>query len=854
MRSEIVIGLVALCVGMSASAQEATYREEPSEGFLRSWLLCGPFPLGQVPAMDLPTTHLPGFDSDFLSDVGGESGVSPKAGDLVRVGDESLTWSLHESSDDIIDLDEALSKRAAVTGYAYATINAERDEACVLAVGSNDGVRVWVNGAQLYDRWEPGALSVDAHLIPMVLRKGENSILLKVEERGGTWQFCVRLYPLDSDRLAFEDLSMFEIAHQDNKPFLRLAQGRHLPEGTLTRANVAVYAASDENRPIWESAWDGESELRLPVNTMQYGRYTLELDATFAGGTSASYVQPFDAGEYIEHTVIADGKSAYSILLDGTASESERWAAEELQANLAACTGATLPIVDIRGDGPVFAVGYEAARTVGYDAQKPAAEDEAYTYQNIGANIVIVGGSERGAMYGVFSFLEREFGCRWYTPAVTHQPKRARYTFDALWHGESPGVRVRNTFYFEAFKPVWAAHNRVNGAMGTRDQIGGVEGYWAVHTFYRFMPPEEFFDANPEYYSLIDGERVHDDAQLCLTNSDVLDIVTERLRQAMRDNPGNLIYSVSQNDWRNPCQCGPCAAIVAREQSESGIMVWFVNQVAERVEDEFPDKYVGTLAYQYTRSAPKQIRPRDNVVIRLCSIECDFSHDLKTGPANQSFMADLKAWAEVAPHMYIWDYVVNFGHYIAPFPNFGVLKSNIQTLRDHNAIGIMEQAAYQSRGGEFAELRAYLISKLLWNPEADDQAIIDDFMYGYYGRSGQYVREYLDLLHKRPTADTRLTIFQKPEPPLFSEGFVTEAEALFDKAEAVADSDEIRQRVELARLPVMYVKCLLTPLQAKRDGTYARLQAVTERENITHYAERAVEHKAAFEKFMAGSN
>ena len=118
------------------------------------------------------------------------------------------------------------------------------------------------------------------------------------------------------------------------------------------------------------------------------------------------------------------------------------------------------------------------------------------------------------------------------------------------------------------------------------------------------MPPEEFYDKHPEYYSLINNKRIHEEAQLCLTNPDVLKIVTERIKKRIRQNPEYLIYDVSQNDWDNPCQCDKCQAIVKREGSESGLVIWFVNQVAEAVEKEFPDKYIGTLAYKYTRTPP----------------------------------------------------------------------------------------------------------------------------------------------------------------------------------------------------------------------------------------------------------
>ncbi len=269
-----------------------------------------------------------------------------------------------------------------------------------------------------------------------------------------------------------------------------------------------------------------------------------------------------------------------------------------------------------------------------------------------------MGGKQRGTMYAVFSFLENTFGVRWYTPSVTVIPKRSSFTFNKINHSEEPSIQVRNDFYYEAFNPTWAAHNKINGAMGYRQQHGGIEGYWGVHTFYRFMPPAEFYDEHPEYYSLIDGERIHERAQLCLTNPDVLDIVTERLKKAMRENPSNLIYSVSQNDWRNPCQCKKCQAIVDKTESQSGIMVWFLNQVAERIKEEFPDKYVGTLAYQYTRNAPKNIKPKENVVIRLCSIECCFSHDFNSCPENQQFLTDLQEWSAISPHLYIWDYAL----------------------------------------------------------------------------------------------------------------------------------------------------------------------------------------------------
>ena len=469
-------------------------------------------------------------------------------------------------------------------------------------------------------------------------------------------------------------------------------------------------------------------------------------------------------------------------------------------------------------------------------------------------------------MYGVMTFLENELGCRWYTPAVSVIPKRREIIFTTYDHSETPGIRVRNDFYFEAFDPLWCARNKMNGAMGStkdtlnpeekwaeaRIQPGGIESYWAVHTFYPLVPPEEFFDRHPEYYSLINNKRTYNKAQLCLTNTDVLRIVTERIKRIIRQNPGYLIYDVSQNDWDNPCQCDKCQAIVKQEGSESGVVLWFVNKVAENVEKEFPDKYIGTLAYKYTRKPCKTIRARENVVIRLCSIECCFSHDIESCPRNDAFLTDLKGWSAIAPNLYIWDYVVYFQNYLMPYPNIRVLQPNIRTFRDNNAIGIMEQAAYQSRGGEFAELRSYVISRLLWNPDCNVEDVIDDFVYGYYGRAGKNVRQYFNLLYSGITPETHMHIethnYERltARDKMFSDEFVDKSYRIFEEAAKVADNDEILHRVELASLPVLYLKCKRSPVIARNDGTYAKFSEIVKREGITRYAEYGEETVSSF--------
>ncbi|MGI6456753.1 MAG: DUF4838 domain-containing protein [bacterium] len=542
--------------------------------------------------------------------------------------------------------------------------------------------------------------------------------------------------------------------------------------------------------------------------------------------------------------LFADGTTEYEIVIPENPSETLRWAARELRHWLKEVSGADFPIVEDcvnrKEKEIVLGLNRHAKEGLPEKSLQNQPEEQGFVIQSQGATVYIYGGDDLGTQYGVFDFLETYLGCRWYTPTVSVIPEKQQFSFTSLNRQDYPRLRVRNDFYYEAFEPIWAARNRINGVMSYREQPGGVEGYWGVHTFYYFLPPDEFFAEHPEYFSEIDGQRKYDHAQLCLTNPEVLQIMIERVKKFMREHPEYLIYDVSQNDWYGACQCDKCQAITEAEGSEAGPVLSFVNKVAEAVEEEFPDKYIGTLAYQYTRKPPKTLRPRDNVVVRLCSIECCFSHSFYECPQNEAFLDDLQRWAKIAPQLYIWDYVVNFRHYVLPHPNFRALQPNLQAFAQNKAIGVMEQACYNTRGGEFSELRAYLLAKLLWNPfRTDTEQWIDDFMYGYYGRSGQYVRAYFDRLHDYITPDTHMGCFASTERPYFTDEFIQKSESLFDQAEAVADNIDILHRVEMARLPVMYLKLIIRRDQAKQDGTYARFKAICEREGI----ERLIENR-----------
>ncbi|MBC7289384.1 MAG: DUF4838 domain-containing protein, partial [Armatimonadetes bacterium] len=390
--------------------------------------------------------------------------------------------------------------------------------------------------------------------------------------------------------------------------------------------------------------------------------------------------------------VIAEnGRSDFVIVVGADASPSEKHAANELQHFLKEISGAELPIKDDTGPvGPHEIILGDNAhlRQVGAKIDFTKLGDEGFTIRTVPPHLVIAGGKLRGTMYGVYTFLEDYLGCKWLAADCSVIPKRERIAVESIDDTQVPVLEYREPFYKDAFDPDWCARNKMNSNSARLDETRGgkVSYYGFVHTFNALLPPEKYFDEHPEYYSEVNGRRIKEYTQLCCTNPEVQRLVAEQVLRWMREHPEATVFSVSQNDWGNWCQCPRCTEVAEREGSQIGPILELVNYVADYVRDEFPNKIIDTLAYHYSRKPPKHIRPRPNVVIRLCSIECCFSHPLATcdSPRNADFRRDIEEWSKVCNRLWVWDYVVDFPHYLLPFPNLRVLKPNIQFFVQHN--------------------------------------------------------------------------------------------------------------------------------------------------------------------------
>ncbi len=487
-------------------------------------------------------------------------------------------------------------------------------------------------------------------------------------------------------------------------------------------------------------------------------------------------------------SIVNNGKSDYTIILPEHFSKEELKAANFLNEHLQKISGCVLPITysDKQLSGKYIIISKSKSITIG----------DGFSILIDRKELIIHGGENKGCLYGVTELLENYLGVRYYSPTHVIIPKSKNVNLpDIKLEGSSPNTyRIVNGDFEKDSN--YIDFNRLH----TINEIFP-ENYY-VHTFNRLVPWKEYFASHPEYYALVSGKRNID--QLCLTNPDVLKIVLEKLKQEMLLQPDKNIWSVSQNDNYSYCQCSTCKQIIEEEKSPAGPVIRFVNQVAE----QFPEKTISTLAYQFSRSAPIKTKPLNNVQVMLCTIELNRSKPIATDPLSVSFLKDLEDWGKICQHIYLWDYTVDFDHQCSPFPNLHVLQPNIQLFVKNNVHEHFQQTN-TTVGAEFSELKAYVLAKLLWNPGTDVSKIIEEFTNGFYGPAAPAIRKYIYHLQDEILKTGEwLDIYGPPtnyQNTFLSAKNIELYNSYFDEAEqAVAGMNEYLLHVRIARMPLQY--------------------------------------------------
>ena len=468
--------------------------------------------------------------------------------------------------------------------------------------------------------------------------------------------------------------------------------------------------------------------------------------------------------------LFSNGAIRHGIVLCDDAIEAERMAAEELVHYLKETTGATFPVIsESKADAgqPGIYLGWTRfARRHGVEPETLGVDE--FVIQSEGESLVLCGSRPRGTLYAVGEFLERFCDVRWLTfygedyvkprkelviPAVSIRQKPAFVVRD-LMLGGYPGGFHRSALLSDKED---RAHVflRLNGHSRTLHGLSLPSDKWRIqerwkgphlaHTLQAYLPPAKFFESNPEYFGLVDGKRVKD-AQICLTSEEVRQVFLQRLLDRIAAE-GDGIYSISAQEHLKQCRCESCRALMEREGTFAAPLIDFVNYLADGIRDQHSNVLLETLAYQFTFVPPKTMRVADNVIVRLGHLNRHFFEPM-VSPYNKAGKTCWREWREITKHLALWGYP-GFHIQIPLFPHPNMAQVYSEDLKFYKRLGV-ERIFYQSMPATTSQhcledLRCWLLAKLMWNPEQDPYALIEDFCDHYYGPAGPFINRYVKL-------------------------------------------------------------------------------------------------------------
>lgn len=409
-------------------------------------------------------------------------------------------------------------------------------------------------------------------------------------------------------------------------------------------------------------------------------------------------------------------------------------------------------------------------------------------------SIYLIAQNPKYLRYAVYTLLEIwEF--RKFTGTETYIPKVEQLTFSKNSKKTyQPAFDYRALFYPDCYDEDFRDWHKLDWQV---DDFG----IWG-HSFSVLVPPKEYFKSNPKLFALYEGKR--NGESLCMSNDTVVDLVEKKMTKIIADTPDAQFYSVSQNDDVVYCECSECKKLNEKYGGSQGSFYYFLNKIAKH----FPKTKITTLAYLHTLKPPVNLKIEPNIYTIFCPIELNRGKAI-TAQNSASFVKMLKNWSVTSPHLFLWDYTVQFSNYMSPFPNFEPFQSNYQLFKKNKVKGVFVQG-YADVAGDFSELRQYLLAKLLWDTDIDIKAVTADFLRGCYGKAAPFIGNYLALLTENQSkSNTYLDIYSGPvqsRNTFLTPEAMDQYDKLLEKASVAVEEDKtINLRIQRLRLGLEFV-------------------------------------------------
>lgn len=470
-------------------------------------------------------------------------------------------------------------------------------------------------------------------------------------------------------------------------------------------------------------------------------------DSSDGSGTHTAIV------EESEVWFVRNGRSEYRILLPEDADDVLRFAANELNYFLGETAGETLEIV--YDDGMADAADkYLSLGNTSLCTQNGISVDyeeygtDGYIIKTEGNSVLMLGGGSLGSLYAAYDFVERNLGARVYAEEeilITPAEDIRLLNFDVR---EIPDIERRAISSYQVTAN--QTHRRRLRFVSNSDNWT----YW-THSHFALLPKETYYEEHHDWYS-------PDGTQLCLTNEEMTAQMIENVIAFLEEHPDDEYITLGQQDSNTFCTCPVCSEQVLLYK-ESGVMIRFINKVAQAVQVHFDENgsdrkiRFATYAYQRTQSPPvsyengtytaldESVIPAENVAVLVAPLSACYCHSMLDPDCNSTAKQTVEGWHALNTVLYMRLYTAQYAYYFMPFMGWSELAENYADFASLNVRYIFDTAVGETVTPGFQEMLAYVKSRLMWNTSLNIRELMDDFMRQYYKQAYEPMKEMFML-------------------------------------------------------------------------------------------------------------
>lgn len=519
---------------------------------------------------------------------------------------------------------------------------------------------------------------------------------------------------------------------------------------------------------------------------------------------------------------LADNTGARAVIrTTANPAPDEALAAREISTYLEKITGRQFPVVTAAApEAPnIIDVGLALAPPdpqIQEGLRHIADSPDGFVLDSAPGHIVLAGTTPEGTLFAAYEFLER-LGCRWYIPGELGEvvPHRPVLSFPTLHLEQQPSFASRHLQSHNMQDP-WYRRQRLGGPIFPGAHAGDV-----------LLPPAKYFKDHPEYYALVNGKR--QPSQLCYTNLEGTQVAAQNLIAYLKTLPPGAPkwVGIGPNDGGGFCRDPGCMALYyemdpwTNEWSITDAFLTWANRLAEIVLKEVPDTQFGFYIYHTYNLPPVKVKPHPAISGALAPITYCRVHGIRNPICDEAhaYRRLIDGWGAIMPNLYQRGY----GFQLAS-PQF--LWSKVHVWRDEvpyaKTHGIKGWRIETPPSWANDPVSHWVLCKLMWNADADVDALVDDFHRNFYGPAAEPAKAFWQTVDSRLRDGDYHTGNAWDEPRFFPPQVMSQLKGYLERAEHLSPVNSIyAKRVHLMRLAWERANAFLT-MRAQHDaGNFA---------------------------------